>query len=84
MSAGGERVHQARAEVAAAAVNPPDLTLAAGVSDGIGLSTSAPTPALGSDFGGTFTATGPDAALPVGSRVTGLVVGFDRRCVLQP
>ena len=33
---------------------------------------------LGWDFAGTVTAAGPDVDLPVGSRVAGLVVGFDR------
>jgi NADPH:quinone reductase-like Zn-dependent oxidoreductase len=33
---------------------------------------------LGWDFSGTVTAAGPDVDLPIGSRVAGLVVGFNR------
>src|SRR6187397_1014517 len=69
---------QVRVDVAAAAVNPPDLALAAGVFHGMGLVNQPHHTGLGWDFAGTVTATGPDVALPVGSRVAGLVVGFDR------
>ena len=69
---------QVRVDVAAAAVNPPDLALAAGVFHGMGLVNQPAHTGLGWDFAGTVTATGPDVALPAGSRVAGLVVGFDR------
>jgi NADPH:quinone reductase-like Zn-dependent oxidoreductase len=69
---------EVRVDVAAAAVNPPDLALAAGVFHGMGLVNQPAHTGLGWDFAGTVAATGPDVALPVGSRVAGLVVGFDR------
>jgi NADPH:quinone reductase-like Zn-dependent oxidoreductase len=69
---------EVRVDVAAAAVNPPDLALAAGVFHGLGLVNQPDHTGLGWDFAGTVTATGPDVALPVGSRIAGLVVGFDR------
>ena len=67
-----------RVEIAAAAVNPVDLGLAAGVFHGMGLVNQPDHTGLGWDFAGTVTAAGPDVDLPVGSRVAGLVVGFDR------
>ncbi len=69
---------QVRVEIAAAAVNPVDLALAAGVFHGMGLVNQPDHTGLGWDFAGTVTAAGPDVDLPVGSRVAGLVVGFDR------
>jgi NADPH:quinone reductase-like Zn-dependent oxidoreductase len=69
---------QVRVEIAAAAVNPVDLGLAAGVFHGMGLVNQPDHTGLGWDFAGTVTATGPNVDLPVGSRVAGLVVGFDR------
>ncbi len=69
---------QVRVDIAAAAVNPPDLALAAGVFHGMGLVNQPDHTGLGWDFAGIVTAAGPDVALPVGSRVAGLVVGFDR------
>jgi NADPH:quinone reductase-like Zn-dependent oxidoreductase len=69
---------QVRVEIAAAAVNPVDLGLAAGVFQGMGLVNQPDHTGLGWDFAGTVTAAGPDVDLPVGSRVAGLVVGFDR------
>jgi len=69
---------QVRVEIAAAAVNPVDLGLAAGVFHGMGLVDQPDHTGLGWDFAGTVTAAGPDVDLPVGSRVAGLVVGFDR------
>jgi NADPH:quinone reductase-like Zn-dependent oxidoreductase len=69
---------QVRVEIAAAAVNPVDLGLAAGVFHGMGLVNQPDHTGLGWDFAGTVTAAGPDVDLPVGSRVAGLVVGFDR------
>jgi NADPH:quinone reductase-like Zn-dependent oxidoreductase len=69
---------QVRVEIAGAAVNPVDLALAAGVFHGLGLVHQPEHTGLGWDFAGTVTATGPDVDLPVGSRVAGLVDGFDR------
>ncbi len=69
---------QVRVEIAGAAVNPVDLALAAGVFHGLGLVDQPDHTGLGWDFAGTVTAAGPDVDLPVGSRVAGLVAGFDR------
>jgi NADPH:quinone reductase-like Zn-dependent oxidoreductase len=69
---------QVRVEIAGAAVNPVDLALAAGVFHGFGLIDQPDHTGLGWDFAGTVTAAGPDVDLPVGSRVAGLVGGFDR------
>ena len=49
-----------------------------GCSTGSGWSISPTTPGLGWDFAGTVTAAGPGVDLGVGSRVAGLVAGFDR------
>jgi NADPH:quinone reductase-like Zn-dependent oxidoreductase len=48
------------------------------VFHGLGLINQPEHTGLGWDFSGTVTAAGPDVALPVGSRVAGLVAGFDR------
>ncbi len=69
---------QVRVEIAAAAVNPVDLALAAGVFHGLGLVDQPDHTGMGWDFAGTVAAAGPDVDLPVGSRVAGLVAGFDR------
>jgi NADPH:quinone reductase-like Zn-dependent oxidoreductase len=69
---------QVRVEIAGAAVNPVDLALAAGVFHRRGLVHQPAHTGLGWDFAGTVTAAGPDVDLPVGSRVAGLVAGFDR------
>jgi NADPH:quinone reductase-like Zn-dependent oxidoreductase len=69
---------QVRVEVAGAAVNPVDLALAAGVFHQRGLVHQHDRTGLGWDFAGTVTEAGPDVDLPVGSRVAGLVDGFDR------
>ncbi|MGH3310671.1 MAG: NADP-dependent oxidoreductase [Streptomyces sp.] len=69
---------QVRVQIAGAAVNPVDLALAAGVFHGLGLVDQPDHTGLGWDFAGTVTAAGPDVGLPVGSRVAGLVAGFDR------
>jgi NADPH:quinone reductase-like Zn-dependent oxidoreductase len=69
---------QVRVEIAGAAVNPVDLALAAGVFHGLGLIDQPAHTGLGWDFAGTVTAAGPDVDLPVGSRVAGLIAGFDR------
>jgi NADPH:quinone reductase-like Zn-dependent oxidoreductase len=69
---------QVGVQIAGAAVNPVDLALAAGVFHGLGLIDQPDHTGLGWDFAGTVTAAGPDVDLPVGSRVAGLVDGFDR------
>jgi NADPH:quinone reductase-like Zn-dependent oxidoreductase len=69
---------QVRVAIAAAAVNPVDLALAAGVFHGLGLIDQPSHTGLGWDFAGIVAAAGPDVELAVGSRVAGLVAGFDR------
>jgi NADPH:quinone reductase-like Zn-dependent oxidoreductase len=69
---------QVRVEIAGAAVNPVDLALAAGVFHERGLIDQPDHTGLGWDFAGTVTAAAPDVDVPVGSRVAGLVAGFDR------
>jgi NADPH:quinone reductase-like Zn-dependent oxidoreductase len=69
---------QVRVQIAGASVNPVDLALAAGVFHGLGLIDQPDHTGLGWDFAGTVTATGPGVDLAVGSRVAGLVTGFDR------
>jgi NADPH:quinone reductase-like Zn-dependent oxidoreductase len=64
--------------VAAAAVNPVDLEVAAGRFHAMGLINQPERTGLGWDFAGTVDATGPGADLVVGTRVAGLVSGFDR------
>lgn len=67
-----------RVEVAAASVNPVDLGVAGGHFHSLGLIHQPDHTGLGWDFAGTVAATGPGVELPLGSRVAGLVAGFDR------
>ena len=69
---------QIRVEVAAASVNPVDLAVADGVFHELGLVDQPAHTGLGWDFAGTVAAAGPGVELPVGSRVAGVVAGFDR------
>ena len=69
---------EVRIRVAAAAVNPVDLMVAAGRFHAMGLINQPERTGLGWDFAGTVDATGPGADLVVGTRVAGLVSGFDR------
>jgi NADPH:quinone reductase-like Zn-dependent oxidoreductase len=69
---------EVRVRVAAAPVNPVDLAVAGGFFHARGLINQAERTGLGWDFAGTVVATGADVALAVGTRVAGLVVGFDR------
>jgi NADPH:quinone reductase-like Zn-dependent oxidoreductase len=69
---------EVRVEIAGATVNPVDLALAAGVFHELRLIDQPDHTGLGWDFAGTVTAAGPDVDLAVGSRVAGLVGGFDR------
>ena len=64
--------------IAAAPVNPVDLAVARGVFHAMGLINQPEHTGLGWDFAGTIVATGPGVELAVGTRVAGMVVGFDR------
>jgi NADPH:quinone reductase-like Zn-dependent oxidoreductase len=67
-----------RVSIAAAPVNPVDLAVADGLFHTMGLIEQPERTGLGWDFAGTVIATGPGVDLPVGTRVAGLVTGFDR------
>ena len=69
---------EVRVRIAAAAVNPVDLAVAGGVLHGMGLINQPDHTGLGWDFAGTVSAAGPGVDLPAGTRVAGLVDGFDR------
>ncbi|WP_327149675.1 NADP-dependent oxidoreductase [Nocardia sp. NBC_01329] len=69
---------QVRVDIAAATVNPVDLALTAGVFHSLGLITRSAYTGIGTDFAGTVSETGPGVEIPVGSRVAGLLSGFDR------
>jgi NADPH:quinone reductase-like Zn-dependent oxidoreductase len=69
---------QIRVEIVGAAVNPVDLGVAAGVFHDLGLVHQCHHTGLGWDFSGTVAAVGPGVELTIGTRVAGLVDGFDR------
>jgi NADPH:quinone reductase-like Zn-dependent oxidoreductase len=69
---------QVRIQVAAAPVNPVDLGVAGGFFHQLGLINQPDHTGLGWDFAGTVLATGPTVDLGVGTRVAGVVIGFDR------
>ncbi|NED99632.1 NADP-dependent oxidoreductase [Phytoactinopolyspora halotolerans] len=69
---------QIRVDIAGAAVNPVDLGVAAGFFHRMGLINQPEHTGMGWDFAGVVSAAGPGVDLPVGSRVAGLVGGFDR------
>ncbi|MDA0638450.1 NADP-dependent oxidoreductase [Nonomuraea sp. MCN248] len=69
---------QVRVAIAGAAVNPVDVAVAAGLFHRRGLVHQPHHTGLGWDFAGTVAAAGPGVGLPVGSRVAGLIDGFDR------
>ncbi|MFB6837879.1 NADP-dependent oxidoreductase [Streptomyces sp. NPDC056361] len=69
---------QIRVAVAAATVNPTDLGVAAGFFHAIGLVQQPEHTGLGWEFSGVVDAAGPGVDVAVGTRVAGLVVGFDR------
>jgi NADPH:quinone reductase-like Zn-dependent oxidoreductase len=69
---------EVRVAVAAAPVNPVDLAVVDGMFHAMGLVHQTERTGLGWDFAGTVVATGRDVDLAVGTRVAGLVVGFDR------
>ena len=70
--------HEVRVAIAAAPVNPVDLGVASGTFHAMGLINQPERTGLGWDFAGTVVATGPGVDLAIGTRVAGLVVGFDR------
>ncbi|HMG42637.1 MAG TPA: NADP-dependent oxidoreductase [Acidimicrobiales bacterium] len=69
---------EVRVEIAAAAVNPVDLGVVSGRFHEMGLVDQPHHTGLGWDFAGTVAAAGPGVALAVGTRVAGVVDGFDR------
>ncbi|ROT31699.1 NADP-dependent oxidoreductase [Micromonospora sp. HM5-17] len=69
---------EVRVEIAAAPVNPVDLAVAAGVFHAMGVVDQPDRTGLGWDFAGVVAAAGPGVDLPVGTRVAGMVAGFDR------
>lgn len=75
---------QVRVKVAAAAVNPVDLGVAAGVFHDLGLVDQPNWTGLGWDFAGTVEAVGAGVDLAVGTRVAGVVAGFDRTTAPTP
>ncbi|MGC4894532.1 NADP-dependent oxidoreductase [Micromonospora sp. DT31] len=69
---------EVRVEVAGATVNPADLGVVGGFFHSLGLINQPQHTGLGWDFAGVVRAAGPGVDLAVGTRVAGLVVGFDR------
>lgn len=69
---------EVRVEVAAAAVNPVDIGVVSGFFHASGLIDQPEHTGLGWDFAGIVVATGSGVELTVGTRVAGLVDGFDR------
>ncbi|MEU5154738.1 NADP-dependent oxidoreductase [Glycomyces sp. NPDC021274] len=69
---------QIRVAVAAAPVNPTDLGVVGGFFHTMGLIDQPHHTGLGWDFAGTVDAAGPGTDLAPGTRVAGVVVGFDR------
>ncbi len=65
-------------KIAAAPVNPVDLAVAEGVFHATGLIKQPERTGLGWDFAGSVAAAGPGAQVATGTRVAGLVTGFDR------
>jgi NADPH:quinone reductase-like Zn-dependent oxidoreductase len=69
---------EVRVGIAAGPVNPVDLATVGGRVHAMGLINQPKWTGLGWDFAGTAVATGRGVDLAVGTRVAGLVVGFDR------
>jgi len=67
-----------RIRVAAAPVNPVDIGVAGGRFHAMGLVNQPERTGLGWDFAGTVVATAPDVDVDLGTRVAGMVSGFDR------
>ncbi len=70
--------HEVQVRIAAAPVNPVDLGVVGGRFHQMGLVHQPERTGLGWDFAGVVIATGPDVDLAVGTRVAGMVSGFDR------
>lgn len=69
---------QVRVRIEAASVNPIDLAVASGALHAIGLIDQPDHTGLGWDFAGIVEAVGAGVSVPVGTRVAGIVPGFDR------
>lgn len=69
---------EVRVSIAAAPVNPVDMGVVAGRFHAMGLVDQPAHTGLGWDFAGTVVAVGRDVDLSVGTRVAGVVIGFDR------
>ncbi|MFG3437942.1 NADP-dependent oxidoreductase [Nonomuraea sp. NPDC047897] len=69
---------EVRVGIAAAPVNPVDLGVAGGFFHAAGLIDQPERTGLGWEFAGTVLAAGPGVPMTVGTRVAGVVVGFDR------
>lgn len=69
---------QVRVAIAGAPVNPVDLGVAGGFFHSIGLIDQPEHTGLGWDFAGTVLESGPGVDLEAGTRVAGMVSGFDR------
>src|SRR5580700_8985072 len=69
---------EVRVQIVAAPVNPVDLTVASGPLHAMGLINQPDHTGLGWDFAGTVAAAGPGVDLAAGTRVAGLVDGFNR------
>ncbi|WP_174532941.1 NADP-dependent oxidoreductase [Micromonospora chalcea] len=69
---------EVRVDVAAAPVNPADLGVVGGFFHSLGLIHQPHHTGLGWDFAGVVAAAGPGVDIAVGTRVAGLVGGFDR------
>ncbi|WP_280457365.1 NADP-dependent oxidoreductase [Nocardia carnea] len=69
---------QVRVAIAGTSVNPVDLATTSGVFHQLGFITQPGHTGLGTDFAGIVEAVGPDVDIAIGSRVAGIVDGFDR------
>ncbi|MGK8524963.1 NADP-dependent oxidoreductase [Nocardia asteroides] len=69
---------EVRVAVAAAPVNPTDLGVVSGFFHELGMINQPSHTGLGWDFAGTVLAAGPGVDLTAGTRVAGVVLGFDR------
>lgn len=76
--AGEPGLGEVQVAIAAAPVNPVDLAVAGGFFHARGLINQPERTGLGWGFAGTVLAAGPGVALTVGTRIAGLVGGFDR------
>jgi NADPH:quinone reductase-like Zn-dependent oxidoreductase len=69
---------QVRVAVAAATVNPVDLAVVNGMYHELGLIHQPQRTGLGWEFAGTVDAVGSDVDVSLGTKVAGLIAGFDR------